>query len=38
MDFSALQALCTFYDAEIQDEGGKLSKNTRILRKILGRI
>ncbi len=37
-DFSALQTLCTFYDAEIQDEGGNLSKNARTLKKILERI
>ena len=37
-NFSALQTVCTFYDAEIQDEGGKLSKNARILKKILERI
>jgi len=37
-DFSALQAMCTFYDAEIEYEGGKLSKNARTLEKILERV
>jgi len=38
-DFSALVAIGTFYDAEIEcKKGGKLSKNARTLKRILGRV
>lgn len=38
-DFSALLAICTFYDAEIEcAEGGKLSENAENLEGILERI
>ena len=37
-DFSALQAMCTFYDAEIEFKGGKVSKNARTFEGILERV
>lgn len=38
-DFSALLAICTFYEAEIEcEEGGKRSNNARTLERILERI